>query len=156
MSEPNSAFEPTCEDARGSAQSLEGERTECACTAGVSGVVVKRSAVGPQLACRRAHFIGARISPPSAIHCSSVAVASTRSACRRSPFVRWRWRKLVDSSEWLSFGARPVGRVRSAPVFGGASRSSVSPPNKSLEPTPVRNALLSVGSGAAQLVRWAS
>jgi len=121
-----------------------------------SGVVVKRSAVSMQSACRSAHFLGARISPRSAIHYGSAAVASSRSAHCRGLFVTLRWRQPMDSSEWLSFGARPVGRVRSAPVFGGASRSSASPSNKSLEPTPVRNALsLSVGSGAAQLGRWA-
>jgi len=116
--------------------------------------VVKRSAVGPQLACRRAHFLGARISPRSAIHCSSAAMASARSARCRGLFVTRRWRQPVGPSEWLSFGALPVRRVRSVPVFGGASRVSASPSNKSLEPTPVRNApSLSVGSGAAQLGR---
>ena len=119
-----------------------------------SGLVVKRSAVGSQLACRSAHFLGARISPRSAIHYGSAAVASARSARCRNQFVTRRWRQPVGPSEWLSFGALPVRRVRSVPVFGGASRVSASPSNKSLEPTPVRNApSLSVGSGAAQLGR---
>jgi len=110
--------------------------------------------LGPQLACRWAHFLGARISPRSAIHYGSAAVALARSARCRSQFVTRRWRQPVGPSAWLSFGALLVRRVRSVPVFGGASRLSASPSNKSLEPTPVRNApSLSLSSGAAQLVR---
>jgi hypothetical protein len=64
-------------------------------------------------------------------------------------------RQVVSSSEWFTLGVRPLRGVCGVPEVGVGSRSSASPSNNSLEPTPVNTAaLVSVCSSAAQLSRW--
>lgn len=117
-------------------------------------IVPNEGAVAPRLPESSSRFFGAFISPRCAVNQMAAVVVSSSAARFRSALTFRPERQVVGSSEWFCFDALPVRGVRNVPAFGIAPRSSASPPNNSLEPTPVtKAAFLRVSCGAAQLNR---